>query len=270
MKNYHDYFTSHAEGFSVFLFKTGLLVMAVLCLSLCSCAPKETLRRSELSPYEGTVSVEALKQSVGFGNARSIKALADVAISKKGKAEVSLSGVLGYKAPGKMRIDLFGPFGLTVTEILMTDALLQFYVPPKNVLYEWNSPEIAFTGLINSGFRYEMGEEGDMYVLLAYKMDDQNPDVVARYFFDRTYLLNRSVRIYKGGAEVLRAEFNDFNGRIPQRTIVTLSSGLTMDIAFREPEFDSDIPDEYFRTIEHGDKQIKPFQEIYKHLAPAR
>jgi len=169
-----------------------------------------------------------------------------------------------------MRIDLFGPFGLTVTEILMTDSFLQLYLPSKNILYEWNSPEVAFTGLINDGFRYEMSDEGDAYILLAYKTDEQNPDVVARYFFDRTYLLNRSMRFYKDGSEVLRTEFDDFNGRIPQRTRVSISNGMIMDITLREPEFDSDIPDEYFRTIEPGDKQIKSFQEIFKHFAPAR
>ena len=157
MKIHPDYSASHAEGFSVILLKTALLVMTVLCLSLFSCAPKEALRRAEPAPYEGTVTVEALKQSVGFGNVRSIKALADVTVYKQGKNEGSMNGVFAYMAPRKMRIDLFGPFGLTVTEVLISGDLLQVSVPQKNILYEWNDPEVSFTGLMKDGFRYEMG-----------------------------------------------------------------------------------------------------------------
>jgi len=65
-------------------YRTALLVMAVLCLSLFSCAPKEVLRRAGPAPYEGMVTVEALQQSVGFGDVRSIKALAEVTVYKQG------------------------------------------------------------------------------------------------------------------------------------------------------------------------------------------
>jgi hypothetical protein len=207
---------------------------------------------------------------VGFGNVKSIKALAAVSIFKKGEPEGSLNGVLGYKAPGKMRVNLFGPFGLTVTEMLISGELFQLSVPPKNVLYEWNSPEVSFTGLMNSRFRYEMAEENDMYVLLAYKKDEVNPDIAAKYYFDRAYLLNRSMSFYKDGAEVVKAEFEDFNGRIPERTRLNFPNGLSLDISLEEPEFDSDIPDEYFRSIEHGDKKVKSFQEIFRRFAPSR
>ncbi len=244
--------------------------MAVLCLSLFSCAPKEVLRRAEPAPYEGMVTVEALKQSVGFGNVRSIKALADVTVYKQGKNEGSMNGVFAYKAPRKMRIDLFGPFGLTVTEILISGDLLQVSVPQKNILYEWNAPEVSFTGLMKGGFRYEMGEEGDMHVLFAYSTDGQNNDVAAKYYFDRTYLLNRAMSFYKDGSEVIKTEFDDFNGRVPERIKIMLSSGLVMDIVLQESEFDSDIPDEYFKTIEHGDKQIKSFEELLKRFETGR
>ena len=238
--------------------------MAVLSLSLFSCAPKEVLRRTEPAPYEGMITVEALKQSVGFGNVRSIKALAEVTVYKKGGNKGSMNGVFAYKAPRKMRIDLFGPFGLTVTELLISGDLLQVTVPQKNILYEGNAPEVSFTGLMKRGFRYEMGEEGDMHVLFAYLADGQNNDVAAKYYFDRTFLLNRAMSLYKNGSEVIKTEFDDFNGRVPERIKIMLSGGLVMDIALQESEFDSDIPDEYFKAIEHGDKKIKSFEELLK------
>jgi hypothetical protein len=208
------------------------------------------------------VTVEALKQSVGFGNVRSIKALAGVTVYKQGKNEGSMNGVFAYKAPRKMRIDLFGPFGLTVTEVLISGDLFQLSVPQKNILYEWYAPEVSFTGLMKDGFRYEMEEEGAMHVLFAYSADGQNNDVAAKYYFDRTYLLNRAMIFYKDGSEIMKTEFGDFNGRVPEKIKIMLSNGLVMDIALQESEFDSDISDEYFKTIEHGDKQIKSFQEL--------
>jgi hypothetical protein len=255
-------------GFTIMCSKTAFLLIIIFSLVFFSCAKKEALRLAAIEPYEGPVTIEILKKSIGFGNIRSVKAFVDVTISKQGKTEESLNGVLGYKAPGKMRINLFGPFGLTVTEILISGELLQLFVPPKNVLYEWSSPEVTLTGLMHGRFRYEMAEEGEMYVLLAYNTDEQNPDVTARYYFDRTYLLNRAICFYKDGSEVIRTEFYDFNGRVPERTRLSFSNSLLMDIALQEPEFDSDIPEAYFRTIEHGDKQIKSFQEAFKRFAP--
>jgi outer membrane lipoprotein-sorting protein len=255
---------STPERLSAILLKTALLVVTVLCLSLSSCAPKEVIRRALPAPYEGVVTVGALQQSVGFGDVRSIKALADVTVYKQGSNEGSMNGVVGYKAPRKMRVDLFGPFGLTVTEILISGDLLQISIPQKNILYEWKAPEVSFTGLMKGGFRYEKGEEGDMHVLFAYLADGHNSELAAKYYFDRTYLLNRAISLYKDGSEVITAEFDDFNGRVPERIKITLSSGLAINIALQESEFDTDIPDEYFKTIEHGDKQIKPFEELLK------
>jgi hypothetical protein len=117
---------------------------------------------------------------------------------------------------------------------------------------------------MKGSFRYEKAEEGDMHVLFAYAADRHNSDVSAKYYFDRTYLLNRAISLYKDGSEVIKAEFDDFNGRVPERIKITLSSGLAVNIALQESEFDSDIPDEYFKTIEHGDRQIKSFEELLK------
>ncbi|PKL47950.1 MAG: hypothetical protein CVV37_08030 [Nitrospira bacterium HGW-Nitrospira-1] len=253
-------------GAAIMYSKTAFLVVIIFSLALFSCAKKEALRNAAIEPYEGPVTVEILKQSVGFGNVRSIKAIADVTISKEGETHGRLNGIFAYKAPGMMRVNLFGPFGLTVTEILISGELFQFSVPPKHVLYEMNSPEVNFSGLMNGCFRYEMAEEGEMYVLLAYNTDKQNPEVTARYYFDRGYLLNRTIRFYKDGSEVIKADFNDFNGRAPERTRLTFSNRMVIDIALHEPEFDADIPDEYFSAIEHGDKQIKSFQEAFSCL----
>jgi len=248
--------------------KTGLFVLLILSLALSACAKKEVLRRTEIVPYQGPVTVEALKQSIGFGKVSSLKAHAEVSITKQGEYKGSMNGIFAYKAPGKIRITLFGPFGLTVADIVVSGEFLQLHIPSKNLLYEWNSPDLSFSGLINSHFRYEMEAEDDRYVLFAYKSDELNYDIAAKYLFDRIYLLNQEICFYKDGAEFIKAEFEDHNGRVPARTRLTLSNGLVLEIALQEPEFEADIPDEYFRAIEHGNRQIKSFQEILDNYAP--
>lgn len=250
--------------------KTVLVVLTMLCLTLVSCARKEAVRRTEPVPYDGAVTVDILKGSVGFGDVRTVKALAEVTILKKGKREGSLNGVFGFKAPGRIRLNLMGPFGLTVAEILISDNLLQFFLPAKNLLYEWNSPEVTFAGTMNTGFHYVMAKEHDHYLLRAFRSDGEASAIVVTYVFDRTYLLNRVISFSKDGTELIRAEFDDYNGRVPERTKLMLSDGLWLEIALQETEFDSDIADTYFAPIEGQDKEIRPFHEILQRFEPDR
>lgn len=243
--------------------------LLVLCLALFACAENKALTRAEILPYQGTVNVDILKQSIGFGNVSSLKAHSEVSITKQGEYEGAMNGVFAYKAPGKARLSLFGPFGLTMAEIVMSNELLQFSVPSKNLLYEWASPEISFAGLLDSRFRYELGVEADRYVLVALTSGGSQPEVAAKYCFDRTYLLNRAMYFYKDGREIIKAELSDFNGRVPERIRLILANGLELSITLQEPEFGADIPEEYFRALSHGDRKIKSFQEIFEDYAPA-
>ena len=221
-------------------------------------------------PFHGPATVEKLKQSIGFGDITEMKALAEVSITTQGENRGSLNGVFAYKAPGRMRVKLFGPFGLTMSEVVISNGLLQLSVPSKKALYEWSLPEIAFSALLNSRLRYEMETDGYLYVLVAYMPAVRNSEAVARYFFDRTYLLNRAICLYKNGTGVMGAEFSEFNGRLPERIRLTLSNGLELDIVLQEPEFTEGIPDEYFSSIKHEGMELKSFQEIFKDFAPLR
>ena len=62
-----------------------------------------------------------------------------------------------------------------------------------------------------------------MYVLFVHSTDGLNNDIAAKYYFDRTYLLNRAMSFYKDGSETIKTEFDDFNGRVPERIKIMLS-----------------------------------------------
>lgn len=245
----------------------GVLLIMVLGSS---CAKKELVRQPGVEPYSGPVTVEVLKQSIGFRDTRTIKALTDVRIYKKGEPSGSFSGVFGYQAPDSLKTSLFGPFGITIMEFLIAKDLLQVYVPPRNMLYEMRSPEITFASLMNGKFRYTMQEEADSWLLLAYDPVDPAAEPVMKYFFDRTYLLNRRIIVYKEGVEVITIDFDGYNGKVPEKTKLSFSNGTVMEIALQEPEYDTEIPSGYFKEIEHADRIVLPFQDLLKRFDPIR
>jgi hypothetical protein len=235
------------------------------------CAPRKgVVRQSEAEPYTGPVTVEVLKRSIGFGDVKTIKALADVKVFRNGEPAGSFNGVLGYKAPDALKTSFFGPFGLTVMEMLVLREILQVYIPPRNTLYEMLSPGLSLSSLHDERFRFMMQEEGDFHALYAYPAAGTTEGPVMKYLFDRTYLLNRKIIIYRSAEEAATITFGSFNGKVPEQARLSFGNGTDMEITLQESEYDTEIPDDYFREIEHGDNRVLPFQELLKRFAPSR
>lgn len=246
-----------------------LSLALVLCLVIAACAPKQALRIPAVPPHEGPVTTDLLRRSVGFRQVQTLKALTDVKVFRNGEPAGTFSGVLGYKAPGSLKTGFFGPFGLTVMEMLVAKDLLQVAIPSRSTLYEWQSPDLAFLDLPDGRFSYRMEEDGDYYILAAF--DAEQTDLLrARYLFDRTYLLNRSIRFYREGREFARVDFEAFNGPVPERTKVTLPKASGFELQLREPELDTEIPDDYFRPIGRGDMRVQPIQDLFRRFEPSR
>ncbi len=262
-KRLHSHYQSGASRSTLLGLSACLVIFLVT-----SCAPKELVRQPELEPYSGPVTVEVLRKSSGFQDTKTIKALTDVRIFKDNEPAGSFSGVFGYQAPDSMKTSVFGPFGITIMEFLIVKDMLQVYVPPKNILYEMNSQEISFSSLTKGRFRFTMLEDGDFYVLLAYDSAEIDAVPVMKYLFDRRYLLNRQIIVYKEGDEIITIDFDGFNGKVPEKIKLLFSNGTEMHITLREQEYDTDIPSGYFKEIEHTDKKVLPFQDILKRFDP--
>ncbi len=248
-------------------------VVCLMILSLISgCAPKkEIVRQPAIEPHAGPVTIEILKQSIGFRDIKTIKALTDVRVYKSGEPGGSFSGVFGYKAPDLLKTAFFGPFGLTVLEMLVTPEIIQVYVPSKNLIYEMLSPGFSFSSFKHdSRFRYVMQEEEDVYALSAYDATDARTAPTMKYLFDKTYLLNRKIILYRSAEQAVTLSFENYNGAVPELTRLSFSNGTVMEVTFREPEFDTAIPDSYFGRIEHAGNDILPFQDLLRRFAPSQ
>jgi hypothetical protein len=57
---------------------------------------------------------------------------------------------------------------------------------------------------------------------------------------------------------------------VPELIRLSFSNGTAMEVTFREPEFDTEIPDGFFSRIEHADNDVLPFQELLRRFAPNR
>lgn len=250
--------------------QTGYLWFLFVILSLSSCAPKELVRQPGLEPHAGPVTVEVLKKSIGFRDTKTIKALTDVRIFKNNEPAGSFSGVFGYQAPDSLKTGVFGPFGITIMEFLISKDMLQVYLPPKNILYEMKSPEISFASLVNGKFMYVMQEEDNFYALYAYNGADTTAGPVIKYLFDRPYLLNRRIVLYRDGDAAARIDFDGFNGKVPEKTRLSFINGMDMEFTLLEPEYDTAIPADYFMEIGHDDKKVLPLQDLLKRFAPRR
>lgn len=246
------------------LLRQALLVVIVIMALGSSCARKEHIRQTGFEPYTGPVTAEVLKNSIGFRNTKTIKALTDVWIFKNGEPAGSFSGVFGYQSPDFLKTGLFGPFGITIMEFLIAKDRLQIYLPPKNILYEMRSSGISLASLLNGKLRYIMQEDKNSYILLAYDSAELEAAPVLKYVFDRSYLLNRRIIVYKQGEEVLTIDFDDFNGKVPEKTKLLFGKGTEVHITLQEPEYDEDIPSGYFSAFEPSDKKVLPFQELLR------
>lgn len=246
-----------------------LVIVVLLLLTGCG-VKKELVRQPQLEPYTGPVTVEVLKKSIGFRDTKTIKALTDVRVFKNNEPAGSFSGVFGYQAPDSLKSSFFGPFGITMMEFLIAKDMLQVYVPPKNMLYEMRSPGVSLSSLTNGRFHYIMQEEGDSYVLLAYDSAEIASAPAMKYLFDKIYLLNRSIIVYKKGEKIVTIDFDGFNGKVPEKTKLSFGNSTEIHITLQEPENDTDIPSEYFSEIEHADKKVLPLQDLLKRFDPNR
>jgi hypothetical protein len=246
----------------------GAMIFVVLLLS--SCAKREMVRLPEVMPHTGPVTIEILEKSIGFRDVKTIKAFCEATVFRDGKPADTFNGVFGFKAPGSVKTSLFGPFGVTVMDILISSEIFQIYVPQKSTLYEWRSPEVSLTSLPEGRFFFVMQEEGDSYALYAYNALDRAAGPLVKYLFDGDYLLNREIIFFRDAAEMVRIEFSSFNGTVPEKTRMTFLNGTGIEISLTEPEFDTEIPDDYFREVGHEGKQVLPFQELLKRFDLSR
>ena len=232
------------------------LALAGLLFALSSCAPRSVRPAAELSPYEGPVTVEVLKDFVVFKKTRTLRSELDVKVISANGRTGRLSGVLLYEYPHNVRLRLYDPFGTTVVDAVHAEGLLQLYLPLKRYLYEEATP------VVDGGLSYSMeeNEEEDEYALNVFARAGGSRVILARHVFDHRTLRQKSVYVYRRGENFLRIVLAESSGELPLAARLDLYGGYSMELRLIDPEPGADLPLEAFWPITHDGKRVLPLR----------
>lgn len=241
-----------------------ILALGALALVFAACAVKQPVSLGPPTapppqPYEGPVTIEALRNAIAFRGAGSMVAEVKVKVSATGRRGGRFKGLIAYEYPGKLRLRLFGPMGGTVLDALHTvGGLLQLYPSGRGNLYEGLTPAALLMGDV----QYTMAEVEGSYMLYARVPGEDGPELVASYAFDRKSLLNTEMVLYNGSKRFLSVGYGNFSNRTPHRAMVRLESGYRLDVELIEPALGDELEQALFRPLSANGMRVLPLNML--------
>ncbi|MGD2080620.1 MAG: hypothetical protein PVJ36_05785 [Nitrospirota bacterium] len=214
------------------------------------------LSLEEAPPYEGPVTVKALRDSMALKGIGGLRSEARVRVKRGGKGLGTYKGALAFEGPDLLRLRVYGAFATTGLEAVHARGRLQIFIPQEGVLYEGESPAYA------DDLTYSVRDTGGDYELLVHESHDGANRLQASYVFDRETLLNREVNFYDAGEMYLRISFARYLGGVPMSASIELYGGYSAEVELIEPERVEDLPDELFGPIPRGHAMVMPLELI--------
>lgn len=238
------------------------MLLGFIFLNVFSCAKRPALvPPAALLPVPpGTVTVEALKDSIAFKDLRSMKSEVSVKVAREGEGLGSFAGIFAYRAPGSMRLRLLSALGITAMDVMVNDGLAQLYVPREKTIYEGRLPSLGLPRNALFGVEFER----DAYVLYAFKPMGEAFEIAGKYSFDPASLRNTGISLYSGGSRFVGAVLGEYQGKLPMYMRLSLGNGLVMEIAFKNPETGMEVPERYFTPFEEGDRKVLPLRRLFE------
>lgn len=251
-----------------------------------SCVKKETLRpalpaekKTAVLAKGAPVTVETLRDSIIFSAIGSLRSEVSVQVFRNGQFHSSYEGLLSYQSPGQANIRLFAPLGLTAADIVLSDNLMQVYIPLKNLLYEGKIP--AF--IEQAGVIYSMEETKEGYTLYTFKgtvAEEEGAapfiELTGKYEFAAAadasggkMLLNTGISTHGKGKRFADIVFSDWavtglKEAVPLPLSVNISfGGFSLDMKLLEPELNTGISGDYFKPKDHEGKDVKPLKNLF-------
>lgn len=210
------------------------------------------------------VTIEVLKGIIQKKAYKTVKTTFDLSFFKDGEPKGEFQGVSAFKTPDMITFKLFGPFGLTILDLIWKEGILQIYVPPKDELYQGNLPKDSslIFGILDDSYQYAMEEREESYILYLLKPEEGSLSIRAKFFFDKVELKNREIDVLKDGRSQLRIEFNKFNNDFPLESTLSLPNGVSMIIKNKDVRLDEPIPEELFSLKEIEGREVKDIGSI--------
>jgi hypothetical protein len=228
----------------------------LIAFLLLSCAPKQALMLGPAVPYEGQVTVDALRKSIVFDSMKAVRSEVKARIFKGGKKLGSFKGVFLYRYPGFTRLRAFDLFGAPVMDMVLASGTMQVYFPGSDVLYKGRAPALGAPE--DAG--YSVGFEDEMYVLYS-EEPSRNRRV---FYFDPVTLRNTGMTVYMDGNKFITADFARFSGPAPMAIRLSFINGFKVEMELREPEVNGKVPLELFGPIGRGGTTVLPLGRLMR------
>ncbi len=230
-----------------------LKILAVMggLLMLFACAPRKAVRPAQPVTLPEVITPEVLAERVDFSGIRTVRAALRVKIRQGNNSRGTFSGVLLYSRPGLLNARLFGPFRLTVMEILFNRGLLQVLIPSKDTLY---SGTVAVDTLLPDRNSLDdtvkkMGETDSSYLLYVLK----GGELKALYRFSKADLSWRGLELYGEGKRRLGMEIHRTEDRLPTDMTVHVEDA-SFRIRLKDPTLNRDLSGDYFHPLDAGQR----------------
>lgn len=235
-----------------------------ITILLFACTSAKVQDHSIIKPaIQEPVTISVLKKSQIFNNVITVKSEVSARAFKSDETIGNFSGVFTYSKPDKVNMRFFGPMGLNVMQISVSERLFQIFIPPKNTIYEWKT-QMGFNSLLNDSFSYSMEESDDTYILNVFDKRELPVELISRYLFDKNSLHNKSILFYKNNKQFIKITFKDFVNNLPGVIKILFAAESGIEMTMKNPIVNQEIPNEYFKPIDHLGKEVKTIKDLFK------
>ncbi len=251
-----------------------ILTILTFFLLLYACAPKEAIQPEKPLPIPENITPEVLAERIDFSYVRTLRAALRVRIQQRNNAKGTFSGALLYSHPDRLNIRLFGPFRLTVMEILFNRGLLQVFIPSRDILY---SGTVAFKRLLPGHDTLEgsvkfMKESDDVYLLYILDQEDEETRdklpgrrVMAVYSFNKTDLSWNALELYADGKRQVRMEIFKTENRLPTEMVIYIND-TSFYLQLKDITLNRDMGEDYFLPLDASERY--PLSLFLRNLEP--
>ena len=246
-------------------------ILGIIAILLVSCAPKWGFRPETGVPYEGPVTVDALRKSIVFNDLRAVRSEVKARVLRQGisgerdKKIGKFKGVFLYLYPGHMRLRAYDPFGAPVMDMVSASGMTQVYFPGNGVLYEGRAQSIGVPDDALDDALYEMKIYEDRYVLIAHERGLDKRE----YYFNPVTLRNTGMAVYVDGKRFMMADFAAFSGPAPMRIRLSFANGFIVEMELKKPAINGEVPLRFFDPISHGDMTVLPLERLMRSSPPS-
>ncbi|MGE5892801.1 MAG: DUF4292 domain-containing protein [bacterium] len=244
---------------------TRRVSLALVSALILSCAPRAVIPPP--LPPEGITSAYLIEK-ISYDRIDTLSAALKIRVYREEESFAYVTGALNYRRPNLLASSLFGPFGVTVMRMLITEDTVGIYLPDKDALYTGSLqiPSLLPDSQTLKGLRSDVIESNDDYILAFYSGGSGESVMAGRYFFNKKTLETHLIEKYNGNRVLFKIMIEETGPEnVPSRFSI-LAGDKRFAVALENIRINAAIPEAAFSALESD--RVLPLQELLRSLAP--